>query len=334
MWTVMVVDDERPNLDQLGDLLEKEERVRQVYRFQRPREALDRVVELQPDLVFLDIEMPGMKGLELAERIQELEVDAEIVFVTAYNQHAVAAFELFALDYILKPFHPSRLQQTLGRFEQVLRRSSEQRRSGGPQVGEEESPVASTFASDEDRSDLLEWASKVTIRMFGALEVTGEHGQVVWGSSKAIELFAYLLLHRHASNAQMLEDVFGEHGPEKATYYLHTSLYRVRKSLKDCGLDRFIEIVYRNKRYETTVAPEVFFDYEQFLQSPEAEQRVELYRGELLPEVGAHWLHVEQKRCADLYALSLQEAIRSARARGDADKLNWYRLRQQWLEEV
>jgi two-component system LytT family response regulator len=78
-------------------------------------EALEAVEEYRPDLVFLDIEMPGFGGFEV---IQQLSNVPAIVFVTAYDEYAVRAFEANALDYLLKPVQPERLQRALGRIRQ------------------------------------------------------------------------------------------------------------------------------------------------------------------------------------------------------------------------
>lgn len=85
------------------------------------QEALEKAQELQPDVVFLDIRMPGMTGLEAAREIVALPSWAgEIVFVTAYDQYAIAAFEQGALDYLLKPVEPQRLAQTAHRVQERL----------------------------------------------------------------------------------------------------------------------------------------------------------------------------------------------------------------------
>ncbi len=78
------------------------------------REALHQIIKLQPDLVFLDIQMPGMDGFEVVRNIDPMDLPA-IVFVTAYDQYAIKAFEANALDYLLKPIEDSRLHQAVFR---------------------------------------------------------------------------------------------------------------------------------------------------------------------------------------------------------------------------
>lgn len=76
-------------------------------------QTLQEVQQLQPDLVLLDIRMPGMDGLETARHLAQLENPPAVVFTTAYGDHALEAFETQAVDYLLKPIHPARLQQAL-----------------------------------------------------------------------------------------------------------------------------------------------------------------------------------------------------------------------------
>ncbi len=80
------------------------------------RQALALVKEVQPEIVFLDIHMPGMTGLQVAEA---LPTDTKIVFVTAFDQYAVDAFEHAAIDYILKPVHDDRLQLTITKLQET-----------------------------------------------------------------------------------------------------------------------------------------------------------------------------------------------------------------------
>lgn len=87
--------------------------------YQDPGAALDAVRADPPDAVFLDVEMPGMNGMELARHICELDADVQIVFVTAYEQYAIGAFELSAVYYVLKPITPERILKAVRRVERV-----------------------------------------------------------------------------------------------------------------------------------------------------------------------------------------------------------------------
>lgn len=108
----LVADDELPARRKMTRLLEKFEQVELLEMAENGIEALEMIRELKPDVVFLDIEMPGMNGLEVVENLNMKKMPA-IVFATAYNEHAIRAFELNACDYLLKPFNEERLEATL-----------------------------------------------------------------------------------------------------------------------------------------------------------------------------------------------------------------------------
>ncbi|HET8605313.1 MAG TPA: LytTR family DNA-binding domain-containing protein [Marmoricola sp.] len=113
---VLVVDDERPALDELAFLLGRDERVEAVRCCDSATEAL-RVLRDEPvDAVFVDIAMPGLTGLELAEVLARFKEPPRVVFVTAHSEHAVDAFDLQAVDYVLKPVREERLREAVRRI--------------------------------------------------------------------------------------------------------------------------------------------------------------------------------------------------------------------------
>lgn len=85
---------------------------------QNTQEALKLVAEHQPDLIFLDIEMPGKSGLQLVEELKDFRNNFHVIFITAFNQYAVQAFRLAALDYLLKPLKEKELLEALDKFRQ------------------------------------------------------------------------------------------------------------------------------------------------------------------------------------------------------------------------
>src|SRR5690606_13148165 len=110
----LVIDDE---IAAVGNLLHETGQVEVVGEYTIAREALDHIGTTNPDVVFLDIEMPGLHGMELANRILDFSNEIQIVFVTAYNEYALEAFELNATDYLLKPVTMVRLAKTLKRVQ-------------------------------------------------------------------------------------------------------------------------------------------------------------------------------------------------------------------------
>jgi DNA-binding LytR/AlgR family response regulator len=123
---VLVIDDEKPALDELVYLLEGDPRVASVRGCDSAAEALRVLQESDVDAVFLDVQMPGLTGLDLAQVLSRFKEPPPVVFVTAHEEHAVAAFELRAVDYVLKPVRAERLREAVRRVVEA----------GAPTTGE------------------------------------------------------------------------------------------------------------------------------------------------------------------------------------------------------
>ncbi|HEY9126319.1 MAG TPA: response regulator [Acidobacteriaceae bacterium] len=116
--TAVIVDDEQLAREELKYLLNDAENVEVVAEGSNGIDAVDLVVEHQPDVVFLDVQMPGLDGFAVLEHLlkrQDLQRLPQVVFATAYDQYAVRAFDVNAVDYLLKPFDPARIAQALER---------------------------------------------------------------------------------------------------------------------------------------------------------------------------------------------------------------------------
>ena len=111
----VLVDDEQLARDELGFLLGQVGGIEVVAQAGNGLEALSTIDRLQPDLVFLDVQMPGLNGFEVARRLLDTHAPSHIIFVTAYDQHAIEAFEVNAVDYLLKPVEPTRLEVAIDR---------------------------------------------------------------------------------------------------------------------------------------------------------------------------------------------------------------------------
>jgi DNA-binding LytR/AlgR family response regulator len=112
---VLVVDDEAPALDELSFLLRNDPRVGSVQTAANAADALKLLNEEQVDAIFCDIKMPGLDGVQLARVVGRFARRPQIVFVTAYDEHAVDAFELQATDYVMKPVRTDRLAEAVRR---------------------------------------------------------------------------------------------------------------------------------------------------------------------------------------------------------------------------
>lgn len=121
-WRTIIVDDERLARIQLRDLLSQFETIKVIAEADSVPSGVKIVNDLQPELIFLDIQMPGESGFDLLQQINFLP---KIVFVTAFDQYAIRAFEVNALDYLLKPINPQRLAQAIARLGTELQESAE-----------------------------------------------------------------------------------------------------------------------------------------------------------------------------------------------------------------
>jgi two-component system, LytTR family, response regulator LytT len=111
----LVVDDEQLARDELCFLLDQVDGVEVVGQTANGVEAIEALERLRPDVVFLDIQMPGLSGFEVARYLVEKRLPSHVVFVTAFDQYALEAFEVNAIDYLLKPLEAGRLEQALQR---------------------------------------------------------------------------------------------------------------------------------------------------------------------------------------------------------------------------
>ncbi|QNG60765.1 LytR/AlgR family response regulator transcription factor [Metabacillus idriensis] len=119
MLKAFIVDDEPLARDELKYLLLRSKRVEIVGEADCIEDAIQQIPDRKPHLVFLDIELAEDSGLQLAEQIRALEPAPAIIFATAYDEYALKAFELNAVDYILKPFDEMRIQQTLDKISSL-----------------------------------------------------------------------------------------------------------------------------------------------------------------------------------------------------------------------
>lgn len=117
---ILLADDERPARAELQFILEQIAANAEFAEAKNGQEVLDHVADHPVDVIFLDINMPGINGLSAASAIVEMPDPPLIVFATAYDSHAVRAFDLAALDYIVKPYSEARLAQAMVRIRQAL----------------------------------------------------------------------------------------------------------------------------------------------------------------------------------------------------------------------
>ncbi len=120
MLRALIIDDEPPARAELRYQLERHEGVQVIGEASNAREALELIAAVDYDVLFVDIQMPSLSGLELAQHLHQGRLQPPyVVFVTAHDVHALPAFSLGAVDYLLKPISPQRLAKTLGRLRHL-----------------------------------------------------------------------------------------------------------------------------------------------------------------------------------------------------------------------
>jgi two-component SAPR family response regulator len=201
---VMLVDDEPLALQFLESQLHSIGDFTIVGAFDSARGLTEEIIEQQPELLFLDIQIGAVNGVELASAIQEVKPELPIVFVTGFHEYAVQAFEVNALDYIVKPIQKDRLMKTIQRLRQDKITESTS-----------ESPIHIMCMPT------LQFVQNDTLL------------PVQWRTSKAKEVFCYLLHHagKPVRKDILIEEFWGETELSKSTTQLYSTIYVIRKTL-------------------------------------------------------------------------------------------------------
>lgn len=113
-YRTIVIDDERLAREELKSILANFSQIDVIGEARNGEEGIELIADLEPDLIFLDVSMPGMTGFEMLKKLDQIP---RVIFVTAYDEFALKAFEVNALDYILKPLDPKRLSETLEKLK-------------------------------------------------------------------------------------------------------------------------------------------------------------------------------------------------------------------------
>ncbi|MEE9450551.1 MAG: response regulator [Ignavibacteriaceae bacterium] len=170
----LIIDDERLARTELKRLLNPFKDIKVVGEAVNADDAIEKIDQLKPDLLFLDIQMPGKSGFEL---LGELDTVPTVIFTTAYDEYALKAFEYNALDYLLKPIEPKRLEETITKLVEKSRKKS---------VAESDRPIFSesdqVFVKDGERC----WFVKLEkVRLF---ESEGNYVRIYFENNKPLIL--------------------------------------------------------------------------------------------------------------------------------------------------
>lgn len=280
----MIVDDEPASLQRLKRLIEVYDSMNVCGAFTDAHELLQAIAKTAIDIVFLDIEMPEISGLELTRIINNSHPEIAIVFVTAYDEYALHAFEVEAIDYLLKPIRKEQLERCIQRLG---------RRKG---------------TSSKDSS------KKGKVHCFQKFLVYGPKGEYVkFRNSKSEELLAFLIHHRGepVSKDEIIETLWEGKEYEKAMATLYSTMYQLRKDLEPYGLDELIGQSKSGGGYYTFQLADVECDVEEFTKrlsdtKKDSSYIIDLYKGSYFEKNDYFWAQERRQQLENGFVTVLE----------------------------
>lgn len=278
----ILIDDERHALLRLNRLLDDIDKVEVIGVFENPSEALEFMKSTKPDVVFLDIEMP-MNGLEVFGRIMDLYGYLSIIFTTAYNQYAIKAFELNAIDYLLKPFKLERLKKAIDRVEKYN----------------------SSFNNLQESSNKNQYKD-IYVQCFKRLSMyyNGKIINLNWRTKKADELIAYLVCEKgeYVSKDKIIDSLWPDLDSKKGLNNLYTTLYYIRKQEQKLSINIPIESIRGKMKLDVSNINVDILEYEDIYNQYKKgglinkDKLINLYKGMLFEEHDYPWAVINQSR--------------------------------------
>lgn len=213
-WKVIIVEDEKPIMRLHARLLEMDGAFQVVGCYESPFEALREIPQYDLDALIIDVEMPRMTGLQLAECLTESGIDVPVIFSTAHQQYAVQAFRVQALDYVLKPMTPNTVKQLDARLQKYY------------------SLKPKAVAKQELR-----------VQLYGDSFVQQGDQPVKWPTRITEELFYYFLLHdqKPCYKWRLIDDLWTHVEEKRAQANLYNTIYRIRQLFMEMAIPIVIE---------------------------------------------------------------------------------------------
>ncbi|MFD1138004.1 response regulator [Paenibacillus urinalis] len=279
MLQAVIVDDEELSINRLKRLLIDNEEIEISRTYLNSKDALQYIEANHVDIVFLDISMPELNGMELSKYLKHHHESIEVIFVTGYDDYAVQAFEINALDYLLKPVTAQRVEVTLNKI----------RRTISTKVREKTLPAES--------SELF-----LKVEMFDGFKVYQSSHQKEWvkmRSPKTEELFAFLLHKRTVSREEIIDTLWKNFEPEKAWKNLNSTLYYIRQAINGCYQGASVIQATRNEiRIDERYLSCDIYEFDRLMKQQsnnrifeieQAESAVKLYTGPFLKGKTYEW---------------------------------------------
>lgn len=289
----IIIDDELPSISLMKMMMKKNEYLEVVGEYINPREALIGIKELVPDVVFMDIEMPHMTGVELATEIMHFNNEIQIVFVTAYEKYALKAFDVNAVNYILKPITEEALTITVTRLLKNYNYLNQ------------------TVLPNNKLNKIVAFGE------FGVYENVSEE-KVQWPTAKAKELFAYFILQKgkEVDKWQLCDILYPEASSKNAEHSLHSTINRMKTGLKKVGIDNIITCVKGKYMVDMMNFTCDVWEWKDFFESnpmvsseniSNYERIMGLYQGELFGTENYVWMITEKERYRKEYLNNLKK---------------------------
>ena len=308
----ILIDDEQLALEYLENIIKKVGNITVEGKFQSFSPNQNKNLVKQMDIVFLDMDMPCIHGVDLAVDLLKINPVLKIIFVTAHNNYAAEAFELNAFDYLIKPVRVDRLRKTCERLETVY------------------SSHVSTSGKDGE---------SIIVHVSGELTIELADGTIIrpkWRTIKMKELFLYLLHKRERSilKSELAELLWPDELSEKSYSRLYTLIYHIRKTLAPYNNNLIIEST--DEGYTLTlnnVTIDLFVWEAQLDLYPQLhegnieafEKVMALYNGAYLEKYSYIWAEAKRHRLEQLY---IDRAIKIAcyyeQQNNIQQAVNWY----------
>lgn len=228
---VITVDDMLDGRRFMADTLEEISGIELVGSFGDAESALGFIKENQVDIIFLDIKLPGISGLELAHITESLEEPPEIIFVTEYTEYALDAWKTNACAFVIKPFTRADIEKAISRCRPV--------------------------------HQLTETERKIEVRCFPGFDVFLDGAPIRFTSAKAKELLAYLVQNRGewVKSEKLTYILFGEQEEKAAQGHLRVIFYRLRNTLREYQVTELLETKFNQSRVRTEMFSCDFYRY-------------------------------------------------------------------------
>lgn len=298
---VMLIDDEQLAIDMLEVLLSNMNGIEIVGKFTNPHIALESLQELEVDIIFLDMEMGNLHGLEFAEQLTINKPHIDIVFVTAHPQFALEAFEVNVIDYLLKPIDQKRLAKTMDKLQRRL--------------------IKQLPVSQKKESVLF-------AQVMGSFHLLDkEENEVKWRTKKVKELFILLWHHKQTGihRSQIIMELWPELPEDKAVALMHTTIYQLRKMIRKMGFSK--PVMLRNEQYILAIPLKSDFDeLKTILTSAHInesliKESIKLYQGDYLEVEDYQWSLATREMVRRLFLSYLERYISLEKSMGKSSDL-------------